>query len=193
MDKNQDIIDRIKATPAMQPRASFTDGVMQRLPDRYPGILLAAGSFIYQLYNSALEPDGDRASGLTRRECSFYFFITGLFYLIMGIILTIGLQGISSGMAAMEWIKLQPQLTIGAAIWLVLLGVALMLDGSAGIKTAKYGTMVYIFFTIINAILMWQYLHIPFAGMFIIGFVVISELSGALLAFAVQKMEVRQV
>lgn len=193
MDKNQDIIDRIKSTPAIEPQASFTDSVMMRLPDRYPDILLATGSYIYQLYNLALEPDGDPASGLTRRECSFYFFITGLFYLIIGIVMTIGLQGISTGMVAMEWIKLQPHLTIGAAIWLLALGVVLMLDGSAGIKAARYGTLLYIFFAVVNGILMRIYLNIPFAGVFIIGFVAASAFMGVMLAQAVKKVEVRAV
>jgi hypothetical protein len=193
MDNHQDIIDRIKATPAIEPPASFTDNVMRRLPDRNPGILLAVASFLYQLYNYALAPDGDRASGLTRRECSFYFFITGFFYLIVGIILMIGLQGISSGMAAMEWIKLQPHLTIGAAIWLIALGVVLMLDGSVGIRAARYGALLYIFFAVVNGILMRTYLHIPFAGVFIIGFVATSAIMGFMLADAVKKVEMRTV
>ena len=191
MDKNQDIIDLIKSTPAMQPPVSFSDSVMLRLPDRYPDILLAVGSYIYQLYNLALEPDGDRVCGLTRRECSFYFFITGLFYLIIGIIMTIGLQGISTGMVVMEWIKLQPHLAIGAAIWLIALGVLLMLDGSVGIKAARYGTLLYIFFAVVNGILMKIYLNIPFAGVFIIGFVAASAIMGFMLAQAVKKVEVR--
>ena len=191
MDKNQDIIDLIKSAPAIQPPASFTDNVIRRLPDRYPGILYTAGSFLHQLYNQALEPDGNRASGLTRRECSFYFFITGLFYLIIGIILTIGLQGISYGMIAMEWIKLQPHLTIGSALWLLALGVVLMLDGSVGIKAARYGALLYIFFAVVNGILMRNYLHIPFAGVLIIGFVTTGAFMGVLLAQAVKKLEVR--
>ena len=193
MDNHQDIIDRIKATPAIQLPESFTDNVMRRLPDRYPDILLAAASYIYQLYNLALEPDGDRAIGLTRRECSFYFFITGFFYLIIGAILTIGLQGISSGMAAMEWIQLQPHLTIGAAIWLLALGVVLMMDGSAGIKAARYGTLIYVFFAVVNGILMRNYLQIPFAGVLIIGFVSASAFMGVMLAQAVKKIEVRTI
>jgi len=193
MDKHQDIIDRIKSTPVIQPPESFTDSVMQRLPDRYPGILLAAASFIHQLYKYAMTPDGDRASGLTRRECSFYFFVTGFFYLIIGIILMIGLQRISAGISAMEWIKLQPLLIIGAAIWLLVLGIVLMLDGRRGVKAAKYGTIVYIFFTIINAILMWHYLHIPFAGVFIMGFVATSALMGVMLDHAVKKVELRTI
>ena len=193
MDKHQDIINRIKSTPVMQPPAAFTDIVMRRLPDRYPGILYAAGPFLNQLYNQALAPDGDQAGGLSRRECSFYFFITGFFYLIIGIVLIIGFQGISTGMVATEWIKLQPHLTIGAALWLLALGVVLMLDGSAGVKAARYGTLIYVFFAVVNGILMRSYLNVPFAGVLIIGFVAASAFMGVMLAQAVKKVEVRLI
>ena len=193
MDNHQDIIERIKSTPVMQPSASFTDHVMRRLPNRYPGILLKVGAFVNQLYSSALAVDGDREGGLTRRECSFYFFITGFFYLIIGIVLIIGFQGISTGMVATEWIKLQPHLTIGAAIWLLALGFVLMMDGSVGIKAARYGTLIYVFFAVVNGILMRSYVNVPFAGVLIIGFVAASAFMGVMLAQAVKKVEVRIV
>ncbi|MCX5808078.1 MAG: hypothetical protein NTX36_01685 [Proteobacteria bacterium] len=193
MEKFADIIEKIKNQKIIDPPESFADHVMRQLPDQYPGILFAAASFVHHLYNHALALDGDGSNGLTSRECSFYFFITGFFYMIIGIILMMGLQGIGSSMAAMEWIGLQPHLTIGAAIWLLALGVLLMLNGSVGIKAARYGTMFYVFFAVVNGILMRQYLHVPFAGVFIIGFVATSAFMGVMLSRAVKKVELRTV
>jgi len=104
-----------------------------------------------------------------------------------------GFEAIGSSMAAMDWIRLQPHLTIGAAIWLFALGVVLMLDGSAGIKAARYGTLFYVFFAVANGILMRPYLHVPYADVFIIGFVATSALMGVMLALAVKKVELRPV
>ena len=91
-------------------------------------------------------------------------------------------------MASMEWIKLQPHLTIGAAIWLLALGVVLIMGGSNGMKIAKDGTLFYIFSAVVNGTLMRLYLHVPFAGVFIIGFVATSAFMGGPLALAVQKI-----
>jgi hypothetical protein len=193
MEKFADIIEKIKKQETIDPPASFTDGVVRRLPDRYPGILLAAASVFHHLYNQALAPAGDQSNGLTRRECSFYFFITGFFYLIIGIMLMVGLQEIDSSMTAMVWIKLQPHLTIGAAIWFLALGTVLMMGGSNGMKIAKYGTLFYIFFAVVNGTFMRLSLHVPFSGMFIIGFVATNAFMGILLALAVQRMELRPV
>ena len=85
MEKFADITEKIKKQKTIDPQESFRDQVMERLLDQYPGILLAAASFIHHLYKRALAPASDQSNGLTRSECSFYFFITGFFYLIIGI------------------------------------------------------------------------------------------------------------
>jgi hypothetical protein len=193
MEEYADIIEKIKKQKTIDPPASFTDSVMRRLPDRSPGILLAVASVFHHLCNQALAPAGDQSIGLTRRECSFYFFITGFFYLIIGIILVVGLQEIDSGTTAMVWIKLQPHLTIGAAIWFLALGVVLKTGGSNGMKIAKYGTLLYIYFAVVNGTFMRLSLHVPFSGMFIVGFVATNAFMGILLALAIQKMELRPV
>jgi hypothetical protein len=125
------------------------------------------------------------------REYSFCFFITGFFYLIIGIILMVGFKAIGSGVLATEWIKLQPLLTIGAAMWLLALGMLLIIDGRIAIKIAQYGTLLYIFFTVFNGILMHPYLRVPHANFFIIGFVAMGVLMGVMLSLAVKKAETR--
>jgi hypothetical protein len=85
MEKFADITEKIKKQKTIDPQESFRDQVMERLLDQYPGILLAAASFIHNLYKQALASAGDQSNGLTCSECSFYFFITGFFYLIIGI------------------------------------------------------------------------------------------------------------
>lgn len=128
-----------------------------------------------------------------RKECAFCFFITGYCYLIMGITLMVGFKAIVFSMDAMEWLKLQPHLTIGTAIWLFALAIVLMIKGSSAIKIAKYGTWVYIFFTCINGILMWDYLLLPYVGVPLILFLALSIFAGFFLAYTVQKVELMPV
>ena len=193
MEKYKEIIEILQKQKTIAPPEYLTDHLMKRLPDQYPGILFAVASFAHNLYKHALEPDGDTANSITHRECSFYFFITGLFYLIIGIILMMRLQWVNAGIVAIEWIKLQPHLTIGTAIWLLALGLVLMLNGRSGIKAAKYGTIFYFLFALANGILMWSYIHSLIGSMFIIGFVGTSVLMGFMLAHAVKKVELRHV
>jgi hypothetical protein len=194
MDQHQDIIDLIKSTPVIEPPDDFTPGVMARLPDLDQGVWARAKHALFNPSRAGFQTRWAHILTVSnKRECSFCFFITGFFYLIMGIVLMAGFKTIGSSMAAMEWITLQPHLTIGAATWLLALGMVLMMDGSAAIKIARYGTLFYIFFTVVNGILMKPYLHVPYAGIFIIGFVATGALMGIMLALAVQKMELRPV
>jgi len=193
MEKFNDIIEQIKKQKTENPPRSLTENVMGRLPDKYPNTWLAAASLVLNLFMRSLETDGCQEEGMTCRECSFYFFITGLFYLIIGIILSMGLRGTDSGTAVMTWIKLQPYFTLGTAVWLLALGAILIMDGSMGIKIAKYGTLLYIFCAVANSVLLWPHLRIPYAGIFVIGLTATGALMGIMLVRAVQIMELRTV
>jgi hypothetical protein len=194
MDKHRDIIDLIKSAPSIQPPDDFTRRLMGRLPELDQGIWTRAKKTLFNPSGTGIRSRWAQIMPISNtRECSFCFFITGFFYLIMGIVLMAGFKAIGSSMAAMEWITLQPHLTIGAAAWLLALGMVLMRDGSAAIKIARYGTLLYIFSTVVNGILMRPYLHVPYAGVFIIGFVATSALMGVMLALAVKKVELRPV
>ena len=186
------LIKLMEATPKANVSDGFKERVMGRLSALDQGVWAKVK---HSLFNPSWAGSQSRWAQILSvsnpRECSFCFFITGYFYLIMGIVLIAGFKAIGSSMAAMDWIKLQPHLTFGAAIWLLALGMVLMIDGSTAIKIAKYGTLSYIFFTVFNGVLMRPYLHVPYADVFIIGFVATSALIGVMLALAVQKMELR--
>jgi hypothetical protein len=193
MDKHQDIINLIKSTPSIQPPDNLTPRVMARLAAEQ-SIWIRAKHALFTPSGAGVQSRWAQILPVSnKRECSFCFFITGFFYLIMGIVLMAGFKTIGSSMAAMEWITLQPHLTIGAAAWLLALGMVLMMDGSTAIKIARYGTLFYIFFAIVNGILMQPYLHVPYANVFVIGFVATSALMGIMLALAVKKVELRPV
>ena len=190
--KYKSLIKLMEATPKVNVSDGFTEAVMNRLPELDQGVWAKVKHFLFNPSWAGIQSRWTQIMSVSdKRECSFCFFVTGFFYLIMGIVLMAGFKAIGSSMAEMEWIKLQPHLTISAAIWLLALGMVLMMDGSTAIKIAKYGTLFYIFFTIFNGVLMRPYLHVPYAGVFIIGFVATSALMGVMLALAVQKTELR--
>lgn len=193
MEKFADIIEQIEKQKTMNPPPSLTDNVVGRLPDKYPGIWPAAASVTHDLYSRAVAPDFSQSDSVTCRECSFYFFITGFFYLIMGIILMTGFRETASVTAMMEWIKLQPYFTTGTAVWLFAIGAILMMDVGTGIKIAQYGTLLYIFCAVMNSVMLWPSLRVPYAGLFITGLAATGALMGIMLARALQKMEVRAV
>ena len=194
MSEYKDLIHLMEAAPKVPAPDHLTERVMGRLPEHDVGLLFKLKRALNEQVGNGFNFGWAGKSGaVSKTECSFYFFITGFFYLIMGIVVMIGLKKISSGVADIKWIELQPYLAIGTAIWLFALGIVVMLDGNTGIKAARYGTLFFIFFAVFNGILMRPYLHVPYTGMFIIGFVATSTSMGVILALAIQKMNLRPV
>jgi len=194
MSEFKDLIRIMETTPKVQPPDGFTEGVMVRLAtEQTDGVWMRIHSMIDPIVAGVGNGWIQQMTVSTPRECSLCFFMTGFFYLIMGIILTIGFRTIGSGMALADWIALQPYLAIGSAIWLMTLGVILIMDGRVANKLVQYGTLLYIFFTVFNGVLMRPYLHIPYAGVFITGFIAASAVMGTMLALAVRKMELGTV
>jgi hypothetical protein len=192
MSEYKDLINLMEATPKAPVPDRFTQNVMGRVAERDQGAWAKLKQALFNPSGAGVQSRWAQTLSVSNpRECSFCFFITGFFYLIMGIVLIAGFKAIGYGMAAKDWITLQPYLTIGAAMWLLFLGALLIMDGRAAVKIAQYGTLLYIFFTVVNGILMRSYLHVPYTGILLIGFVATSALMGVMLAFAVHKMELR--
>ena len=193
MDEYTDLTDIMKETPAVQPPPDFTQRVMGRIPDLKPGIWFGVRQVLLQPRESSfnLRRTLKGSGSVTNKECSFYFLMTGFFYLIMGIILMIGLKGTMSEMAVAQWIRLQPQIALITALWLIILGIALIMDGNFAVKAAKLGTLFYIGFAILNGLAIQVVLRASYAGIFILSFVGASVLMGILLAVAIQKTTMR--
>jgi len=181
----KDLIQQMKVMPQVNPPSDITQQVMARLTDE------KKLSLLYQLkivgFRSYL--DENRENSISKSACSFHYIMTGFFYLIIGIVSMTGIRKIKLELADISWIGLQPYFAIGTAIWLFALGVVLKIDGQAGVNAAKYGTMFYIFFAVVNSILLQSYLHIPYAIIFVIGLAATSAFMGILLVKAVQKMD----
>lgn len=189
----EDLLQQMQGLPKAAPPGDFTVRLMSRLPvgrqtlwSRVKQTLLnpVVEDFHTGWFSQQAEP--------IKTECSFYFFVTGFFYLIIGLILLAGIRTLGSEVSVevsvADWLRLQPLLTFGTAIWLMVLGLLLLLDGKIAVKTARYGTFFYILFVTMNGILVRPYFQVPYADIFIIGFVGGGVCMGLMLAHAVQKM-----
>lgn len=180
-----DLIKQMKAMPQVTPPSDITQQVMGRLVDEQELSLL------YQLKKAGLRfyLGEKNETSISKAACSFYYIMTGFFYLIIGIVSMTGIKKINVELVDINWIGLQPYFAIGIAIWLFSLGVVLKIDGKAGVNAAKYGTMLYIFLAVLNSILLQSYIQIPYAILFVIGLAAASAFMGIMLVKAIQKMD----
>jgi hypothetical protein len=154
MENHQDIINLIKSAPAIEPPDDFTPLVMARLSNLKPSI-------IFRIKHELLRPRAFdfnltrvmAGSAKNSAECAFSFFIIGIFYLTMGLVLLMGLEGFIEEETITRWVKMQPQIVMATALWLIIQGVAILLDGKIAIKAAEWGTLIFIGFAVINGLM----------------------------------------
>ena len=181
-DSNEfkNLIQLIESAPKLSPPDRLTQEIMARLDvaekagiwTKIKGDLqdLVRGSYTFRW--------AQKLTVSNLRECSYCFFMTGFFYLVMGVILMAGFRTISGSLSQTDWIQLQPCLSLSTAIWLLALGGILILKNRIALKIARLGTLIYIFCTVSNGVLMSSYLHIPYAGIIMTGFIIARNCNG---------------
>jgi hypothetical protein len=188
MDQHQDIINLIKSTPAIEPPDAFTRKVMSRLSDQKPSILFR----IKQELIRPREPSFNITSVMAgsagnAAECAFSFLIIGIFYLAMSLVLFMGFEGFIYEASITQWIKMQPQIVMVKAIWLIIQGIAIFLYGRIAVKTAEIGILFFIGFAVMNGLIIAS--NSTLSIIFTIAFAVTGLTMGIFLGFSISRYQ----
>jgi hypothetical protein len=188
MEHQQDIIDLIKSTSAIRPPDDFTRRLMDRLTDLKPSVLFMIKQALIQPREFDFSLTRVMAgSAVNSTECAFSFFIIGFFYLTMGLVLFAGFKGFIYEATITQWIKMQPQLIIVTSVWLIIQSVALFFDGNIAVKVAKWGTLVFIGFAIINGFIIAS--NTPLSIVFAFAFAGTGLMMGIFLGFTIEQYQ----
>lgn len=148
-----------------QPPEGFTAKIMVRLPEEK----IPRRKFLFnQLFIHAIFSTNMKMSfrnPVTKKECSFYFFLTGFFYLILGLILMLGLS-LSGGLNFPEWLTIQPIVGLLLAAELIILGIAVYKSGESAIRFTRIGIILYAALIILNGLVGTLYISVPVAIFF---------------------------
>jgi len=164
-ERFRDLTGIMENTSPMQPSEDFTAKVMARLPEeKVPRRRL----LLKQLFGNSAFPTnltlGFR-NPVTKTECSFYFLLTGFFYLILGLILLSGLL-LSGGLRYPEWLTIQPLIGLLLAAELIVLGIAVYTSGESAVRFARIGMILYAVLVILNGLVGALYIRIPIVVFF---------------------------
>lgn len=187
-----DLGQRISKMSREHPPSGFTEKVMKQLPEMQGSIWHKTKRIFLKPLSARILTSGKQTFGMSDEpDGAIYFFVTGFFYLLMGMMLVAGLRTVHADLFVTNWIKAQVPLTMGIAVWLLAIGFVLVRNSRTSIKTAKYGTLIYILIAMINGILLRSGFNFPYADMLIIGFIVASLCMGCMLVMVVKHMEWR--
>ncbi|MBT8356168.1 MAG: hypothetical protein KJO61_00215 [Deltaproteobacteria bacterium] len=158
--KYEHIIQLAQDTRAVLPPDGFTRQVMENLP---PGSHSAKSKFSKllsrpfkkQVFQAWIEVE-------TEAECAFCFLLAGFFYLIMGVVMAHGLDVIGRPNQISPLVMLQPAIAFASSFVFIILGVSMLKKIFSVIKIAYFMTLLYIGFSIFNAIVIQLTPQSPF-------------------------------
>lgn len=132
-----DLTEIMENTAQKQVSDNFTSKLMERLPSEQETVQ----SFSFKrLFPSYLNFGFQNA--LTKTDCAFYYFLTGFFYFIMGLIMMIGFP-LPVIMQNNSWLSFQPFFGILLAAELTIIGIFLYQKGESAIRIVRIGTLLY--------------------------------------------------
>jgi len=167
-DKNwepfSDLAKIMEHTPQKNPPKNFTFKVMEKLSEKE----MTVQSFSLQrLFSTNL--NFGFSNLVTKKECAFYFFLTGFFYFILSLIMIIGLP-IPAIMQNNSWLSFQPLFGLLLAAELMTIGIVLYTTGDYAVRFVRLGTVLYAALVILNFFIGALSVNVPAAIFFVMFF-----------------------
>jgi hypothetical protein len=154
MDHHQDIIDLIKSTPMIEPPNNLTPRVMAAVMKAKERSYARVWNFLSMPREFTLDPIRALHTGIDNNQRSLYFLLVAFAHLILTAVLFIGLRNMVVETLIPPIIRLQPWVSLLLAGWLVFWASLLKKNTKAGIKGAKFATLLYIEAVVINGVLL---------------------------------------
>ena len=144
------ILNLLKSSATVTPPPDFTRKVMRRLSKL--NIDHRRSSDRKSLNERLQVTIGNLTSPTTAIEVATCFFLTGFFYLVLGISLHIGMKSLGADPSATGWIYYQPHLAVLFAMGFSTVGFLFLKNSRLAFRSANLTTIFYILFSIINSV-----------------------------------------
>jgi len=168
MDNHQDIIDRIKSTPTIQPPDALLGQVMARLEKVDQSAVGKIKRFLFRQQKISPDVEGIFFGRITSyQQCAFLLFMVGFFYLVTGFVTAWEFHDAITGGNINPWLKMQPYITIGSALFI--LSTAFLISYRPQATTfIQYAIIVHTFFILVNALILESILSLPVALIYVL-------------------------
>ncbi len=144
------ILNLLKSSATVTPPPDFTPKVIQCLSQL--NIDPRRSSDRNSLNDRLQDAIGNLTSPATAMEMATCFFLSGFFYLVLGISLHLGLKSLGVNPQATGWIYYQPHLAVLIAMGFSTVGFLFLKNSHRAFRIANLTTIVYILFSIFNSV-----------------------------------------
>lgn len=177
----KEAIKIIKEIRPVTPPDGLTVRCMGRIDRHYAGF---TGGILRMLHQEVSFSGAWRAAS----ECSFCLFAVGFFFMIIGLVLTVGLNRPELYAGVSHWLLMQPTFILANACLFMLMTAAVVRHGRKALPVVKLGILFFIAFLILNNYTI-EPMTIPHIERFIAVFSAASVLMGVVFVFSLEKQQ----
>ena len=146
----ESVLNLVNSSATIAPPPDFTPKVMRRLSELDIDPRRSSDrNFLNDRLQTAI---GNLTSPATAIEMATCFFLSGFFYLVLGISLFIGLKSLGANPQATGWIYYQPHLAMLIAMSFSTVGFLFLKNSRRSFRIANLTTIVCILFSIFNCV-----------------------------------------
>jgi hypothetical protein len=168
MEKFLDIIAAVKNQQPVNPPDAFTDQVMARLEKIDQSAISKIKCFFSHQQKISLDAAGIFFGRITSyQQCAFLLLMVGFFYLVTGFVTAWGFHDAIAGGNINPWLKMQPYITIGSALF-ILSSAFLIIYHPQATAFIQYSIIVHTLFILVNALILESILSFPIALIYVL-------------------------
>jgi hypothetical protein len=146
------IAGMMRDEPAVEAPAGLEERVMERIRAQRTSLWKVVGRVLLQPRTASFDPLKALRSPVSGEECSFYFFMVGVFYAVLSVVLMIGIHVLGTTLAPPSWVRLQPQIALVTALCMAAMGFYLLKEGKVALRIARIVAFVYLGFALLNGV-----------------------------------------
>lgn len=184
MNDYPEMISQIQKLSPAQPPADLVPHIMQKIEKAQPERLLSPGRIQLSLKKRLNAEWLFSGQKMTSGQCALLLFSVGFFYLVAGLVALWGLYDAISSADVGLWLKIQPAITLGSALFMMVLAFFVQYRPKT-ISRVQSATIFHTFLILGNAFILAMVLSIPMALIFALILTIVSVGLGLILIGAI--------
>ena len=188
MEKFSDIIAAVKNQQPVNPPDALTDQVMARLEKVDQSAIGKIKRFLFHQQKISPDAEGIFFGRITSyQQCAFLLFMVGFCYLVSGLVTAWGFHDVIAGGNINPWLKMQPYLTIGSALF-ILSAAFLIIYRPQATAFIQYAMIIHTFLILVNALILESILSFPIAIIYVLILTMLAVVFSVLLIGSIRSV-----
>ncbi|MBN2283463.1 MAG: hypothetical protein JXO48_06195 [Deltaproteobacteria bacterium] len=158
----QEIIEILQKIHPVHPPEYLVSSIMQEIQKR--------DTLLDRLGNIFRKPIFMPRNSSRASECGFCLFTAGFFFLVMGLVLTIGFKVNGLYSLVSGWFHYQPYAMLFTAAFFLVLSFIIVKGERRFLVAVKYAVFIFMSALVMNAVLLSPGLFLPSANFFVVAF-----------------------